>query len=140
MQIGAALRKWRLERCYTQDQAAAAAGVTSGQISKIERDQHEPMFEVVRKLARFYGVDLEVLVYGEDAVAKRRTLKAIEDEQLMLGKLPDTPAVRERLGELSTQAAKLRDGQVYRSAPLTLPPAETKASGPVPKRARKKTR
>ncbi len=62
VKIGANLRRLRESRLLTQAELGAAAGVHRDQVSRIERDEVEPRFSTIRKLAEALGVDPTELV------------------------------------------------------------------------------
>jgi transcriptional regulator with XRE-family HTH domain len=61
--------------------AAKAVGVAKSNLSRIENDKHEPAIATVMKLARFYGVTTDWILFGEDSEGK-------PDENLVY--VPDT--------------------------------------------------
>ena len=55
--IGEQLRDVRTRRLLTQDELAGKAGVSQSTIANIERNNTEPQFRTIRKLAKALGVD-----------------------------------------------------------------------------------
>ena len=55
--IGEKLREFRTRRLLTQDELAQKAGVSQSTIANIERDNAEPQFRTIRKLANALDVD-----------------------------------------------------------------------------------
>jgi transcriptional regulator with XRE-family HTH domain len=55
--IGAKLKAARTRRLLTQDELAERAGVSQSTIANIERDNAEPQFRTIRKLAK--ALDIE---------------------------------------------------------------------------------
>jgi transcriptional regulator with XRE-family HTH domain len=55
--IGEKLREVRTRRLLTQDELADNAGVSQSTIANIERDNAEPQFRTIRKLAK--ALDIE---------------------------------------------------------------------------------
>ena len=55
--IGEKLREVRTRRLLTQDELADRAGVSQSTIANIERDNAEPQFRTIRKLAK--ALDIE---------------------------------------------------------------------------------
>jgi transcriptional regulator with XRE-family HTH domain len=55
--IGEKLREVRTRRLLTQDELADKAGVSQSTIANIERDNAEPQFRTIRKLAK--ALDIE---------------------------------------------------------------------------------
>ena len=60
--IGEKLRRVRGRRLLTQDELAEKAGVSQSTIANIERDNAEPQFRTIRKLARALDVDPTELI------------------------------------------------------------------------------
>ena len=65
VKIGENLRRLRERRLLTQAQLGEAAGVNRDQVSRIERNEVEPRFSTIRKLAKALEVDPVDLV-GSD--------------------------------------------------------------------------
>jgi transcriptional regulator with XRE-family HTH domain len=55
--IGEKLREVRTRRLLTQDELAQKAGVSQSTIANIERDNAEPQFRTIRKLAKALDID-----------------------------------------------------------------------------------
>jgi transcriptional regulator with XRE-family HTH domain len=55
--IGDKLREVRTKRLLTQDELADKAGVSQSTIANIERNNAEPQFRTIRKLAKALDVD-----------------------------------------------------------------------------------
>jgi transcriptional regulator with XRE-family HTH domain len=55
--IGEKLREVRTKRLLTQDELADKAGVSQSTIANIERDNAEPQFRTIRKLAKALEID-----------------------------------------------------------------------------------
>ncbi len=62
VKIGSNLRRLRESRLLTQAELGKAAGVHRDQVSRIERDEVEPRFSTIRKLATALGVEPRELV------------------------------------------------------------------------------
>lgn len=69
VKIGRNLRRLREDRLLTQAELGDAAGVSRDQVSRIERDEVDPRFSTIRKLARALEVNPRELTKGgaEDA-------------------------------------------------------------------------
>ncbi|SDH12509.1 helix-turn-helix domain-containing protein [Nonomuraea jiangxiensis] len=67
--IGARIRELRTERGLTLARLAAAAGVSSGLISQVERDLADPSLETLRKIAKALDLPLFSLFQEPDATA-----------------------------------------------------------------------
>ena len=57
VKIGGRLKELRERNLLTQAELGAAAGVSRDQVSRIERDEVDPRFSTIRKLARALDVD-----------------------------------------------------------------------------------
>ena len=55
--IGEILVRARTKRLLTQDELAEKAGVSQSTIANIERDNAEPQFRTIRKLAKALDID-----------------------------------------------------------------------------------
>jgi DNA-binding XRE family transcriptional regulator len=62
VKIGGNLKRLREDRLLTQAELGAAAGVHRDQVSRIERNEVEPRFSTIRKLAEALNVDPTELV------------------------------------------------------------------------------
>ncbi|MDP9474499.1 MAG: helix-turn-helix domain-containing protein [Actinomycetota bacterium] len=62
--IGEKLKQVRSRRLLTQDELAQKAGVSQSTVANIERNNAEPQFRTIRKLAKALGVDPTELVGG----------------------------------------------------------------------------
>ena len=60
--IGEQLREVRTRRLLTQNELADKAGVSQSTIANIERDNAEPQFRTIRKLAKALDVDPTTLL------------------------------------------------------------------------------
>jgi transcriptional regulator with XRE-family HTH domain len=65
VKIGRRLRTLREEHLLTQGELGEAAGVSRDQVSRIERDEVDPRFSTIRKLAKALGVDPRELTKQE---------------------------------------------------------------------------
>jgi len=57
VKIGGRLKESRERNLLTQAELGVAAGVSRDQVSRIERDEVDPRFSTIRKLARALNVD-----------------------------------------------------------------------------------
>jgi transcriptional regulator with XRE-family HTH domain len=55
--IGEKLKEVRTRRLLTQDELAGKAGVSQSTIANIERNNAEPQFRTIRKLAKALDID-----------------------------------------------------------------------------------
>ena len=60
--IGNKLREVRTRRLLTQEELAERAGVSPSTVVNIERDNREPHFRTIRKLAKVLDVDPTALL------------------------------------------------------------------------------
>jgi transcriptional regulator with XRE-family HTH domain len=65
VKIGGKLRRLRERRLLTQAQLGERAGVNRDQVSRIERDEVEPRFSTIHKLAEALDVDPHELLADE---------------------------------------------------------------------------
>ncbi len=65
VRIGRSLRQQRVRRFMTQEELARAAGISLRQLVRIERNQVEPHFSTILKLAEALGVEPSELVDSE---------------------------------------------------------------------------
>ena len=62
VKIGTKLKRLRERRLLTQAQLGEAAGVNRDQVSRIERDEVEPRFSTIKKLAAALEVEASELI------------------------------------------------------------------------------
>ena len=62
VKIGQSVRAKRSKRFMTQEQLASAAGISARQLVRIERDEVEPRFSTILKLAEALEVEPSELV------------------------------------------------------------------------------
>jgi transcriptional regulator with XRE-family HTH domain len=55
--VGEKLKEIRTRRLLTQEELAERAGISAGTVVNIERDNREPHFRTIRKLAKALDVD-----------------------------------------------------------------------------------
>jgi transcriptional regulator with XRE-family HTH domain len=65
VKIGRKVKEERVRKFMTQERLAAAAGISSRQLVRIERNQVEPHFSTILKLAEALEVDPSELVEEE---------------------------------------------------------------------------
>ena len=65
VKIGQSLKAKRSKRFMTQEQLASAAGISARQLVRIERDEVEPRFSTILKLAEALEVEPSELVDEE---------------------------------------------------------------------------
>ncbi|WP_206841616.1 helix-turn-helix domain-containing protein [Marinobacterium iners] len=81
MHIGENLKNIRKKMKMSQKELAEASGISSAQISRIEKgDQKNPQLETVVSLATNLGVSLEELVFGEKSPNEINYLMKAVDE------------------------------------------------------------
>ena len=57
VKIGHSVRERRIQRFTTQEELARAAGISLRQLVRIEKNEVEPRFSTIRKLAGALGVE-----------------------------------------------------------------------------------
>ncbi len=62
VRIGRSVREQRVKRFMTQEQLARTAGISLRQVVRIERNEVEPRFSTILKLADALGVEPSELV------------------------------------------------------------------------------
>jgi len=65
MHIGKTLRAKRTDRFMTQEEFAKFVGISSDHLCRIERNEHEPHFSTIKKIADRLDVDPSELVDEE---------------------------------------------------------------------------
>lgn len=77
--LGENLKKLRLQGGVTQKAFAEALNVSSSAVSKWESGQNEPDMETMLKIARYYGISLEVLLDGVQEKAEDKSISIDEN-------------------------------------------------------------
>jgi transcriptional regulator with XRE-family HTH domain len=62
--------------------AAEAVGIAKSNLSRIENDKHEPAIATVMKLARFYGITTDWILFGDDERKPNENLIYVPDSKL----------------------------------------------------------
>ena len=62
MKIGQSLKEQRIRRFMTQEQFAKLIGISSRQLVRIERNDVDPRFSTITKIAERLGIEPENLV------------------------------------------------------------------------------
>jgi transcriptional regulator with XRE-family HTH domain len=65
VRIGKSVRKLRINRFMSQAELSKAAGISPAHLGRIERNEHEPHFSTIKKLAKALGVEPSDLVDRE---------------------------------------------------------------------------
>ena len=60
--IGKNIREIRKKRCLSQSELAKMIGTSQAAISKYEKEEQDPTFKTLQKIAQALGVPLSVLV------------------------------------------------------------------------------
>ncbi|TCL55737.1 transcriptional regulator with XRE-family HTH domain [Hydrogenispora ethanolica] len=68
--IGQRLTTARKNMNLTVNDSAKAIGIAKSNLSRVENDQHQPSIATVMKLARFYGVSTDWILFGDDGSEK----------------------------------------------------------------------
>lgn len=64
IELGKRIRFLRLERKWSQEDLALAAGINKNYLSDLERGMRNPTFEVLDKIATAFGMSLSQLLMG----------------------------------------------------------------------------
>jgi len=79
LNIGKAIKRLRREKDITQEELAAAIGVTSQAVSKWEREEGYPDITLLPSIAGFFGVSVDT-VCGLDAEREKEEIEKIKAE------------------------------------------------------------
>ena len=60
--IGKSIREYRTQRFMTQEEFAQFVGLSRDHLGRIERNEHEPHFSTIKKIADKLGVEPSDLV------------------------------------------------------------------------------
>ena len=64
VKIGERVKEERIKRFWIQERLAEEAGISARQVSRIERNEVEPHFSTILKLAEAFGIEPQELVEG----------------------------------------------------------------------------
>ena len=64
IELGKRIRFLRLERKWSQEDLALAAGINKNYLSDLERGMRNPTFEVLDKISTAFGMSLSQLLMG----------------------------------------------------------------------------
>ncbi|GAA1642876.1 XRE family transcriptional regulator [Nonomuraea sp. NPDC048882] len=122
--MGARIRKLRTERGLTLAQLAAAAGVSSGLISQVERDLADPSLETLRKIAKVLDLPLFSLFQEPDAAV----VAVVRQDKRMLVRSPTGGVTYTRVspghGRLEVLEGRLEPGGSSAAEPWSHPSEE----------------
>ena len=76
--IGKHLRKLRKEAGLSYRKLGAAVGVSHNNLAVYEKDKFGPSLEIAVRIAKFFDVPLEYLLYGEKAQFRYRDIELME--------------------------------------------------------------
>ena len=82
--VGARIRAHRQERGWTQDQLAAATGVSRSAVAQWETDRAGQLRDNISRIAEALGITVELLLHGE---ASREASRADSGDELALLRL-----------------------------------------------------
>lgn len=92
LRIATVVREKRMAKGLTQERLAELAGVSSGYIGQVEREELTPSMSVVATLIDILGIDANTLFFeqGEDAslsreISLRASRLSRENQELILG-------------------------------------------------------
>lgn len=66
MTLGARLRMLRKRRKLSQEELTSRLGLNRGTYGQYEIDRRQPDYETLKKLAQFFGVSIDYLLFGEN--------------------------------------------------------------------------
>lgn len=104
--VGNRIRAYRQERGWTQDQLAAATGVSRSAVAQWETDRAGQLRENISRIAEALGINVEVLLHGP---ATREAARAEGGDELALLRLYRACDAEDRAFLLRT-ARKLAKG------------------------------
>ena len=78
--FGDNLKKFRVEKNFSQQELADAIGMHSTHLSRYERNLTAPSIDVVKKIADVLGMSIDTLIYGQQA---ERAKGSINDSELL---------------------------------------------------------
>ena len=89
MKIGSAIKTLRLKRDIPQLDLAKRVGITQGFLSLLERDEREPSFELIPKIASELKVPTQLLLLlaCEDTPRQSRYSKPLQDIALAIDEI-----------------------------------------------------
>lgn len=79
MNVASNLKEYREQKGLLQKEVANAIGVHPSNYSKMEKGERDVSIEVADKLAKYYGLTLDQLIYKQDYTPKEVT---VEDKTL----------------------------------------------------------
>lgn len=82
--IGQNIAYYRKKAGMTQEELSERVGVTAQAISKWENDLSYPDLEIVRRLANIFGITVDRLLNGEDAVPAVQVVETDHPEKRIL--------------------------------------------------------
>jgi transcriptional regulator with XRE-family HTH domain len=83
-EVGARVRRWRLDAGLTQRQLAALAGLTQPGLAAIERGGNDPRLSTLNRLAHALGRSTRELVCGEQARPSEKVSRVQNRVRLVL--------------------------------------------------------
>jgi len=78
--FGVNLKRFRMEKGFSQEAFAAEIGVHVTNLSKYERNKSIPSLEIAEKMANVLDISLDQLVYGEH---NQKAQMQIKDSELL---------------------------------------------------------
>lgn len=83
MSIGQEIKNLRSQLSMTQDEFAERIGIHGRQLARYEIGTNKPSIEVLKKIADFCEVSLDMLIFGKDDYLSKR-LKIADQDLLQL--------------------------------------------------------
>lgn len=78
--FGDNLKRYRIEKNFSQQELAEAIGMHSTHVSRYERNLTAPSIDVVKKIVEVLDISIDTLIYGEE---NERAKGSINDSELL---------------------------------------------------------
>ncbi|GHE72238.1 helix-turn-helix domain-containing protein [Roseivirga thermotolerans] len=91
LQVGLNIKEIRSKKGMLQKEVAAAAGLHPANYNKIEKGEREPSVDALAKVAKFFGMTIDQVVYYEGDVPSEVTIgdKSVLERMKMIDQLGD---------------------------------------------------
>lgn len=103
LKIGAKITELRKAKGITQEQLAAALGVSAPAVSKWETDSSYPDITILCPLARALGADVDTLLAFEESLSEERVMEYMNEILDITTKQQDIPLAEKKLQDLLHQ-------------------------------------
>jgi len=81
--IGQRLRELRLKRNLSQEEVARHIGITRSAYSHYEINNRQPVYETLIKLADFFDVSIDYILFGNASEPSRRALDSPDTREML---------------------------------------------------------